>query len=245
MPVAASASAFADAFAARLPTLGLVRIAAGAAQLRFEDAGDPGRIHGHLHPVARTRAHGDVRRLHLDGWRLLLTARAGTGGRMVVVAGTACSRFTRWLNRRVGLCPAPVPPTLAHLEAWCSDADWATRLFADAAIVRLVDDLLPAAAPAHPAVLQWQPGQLLFSAGSGQDGAALLAGIAGWRDRLPALAAHSVALPPPQQPWQPHWLENRPRRLVAIVLAVLLLGLALGGGLLVGLAVLAHRLLHG
>jgi hypothetical protein len=245
MPVAASATAFANAFASRLSTLGLARVQAGAAQLSFEHVGDPGRIRGHLYPVTRTRPHGDIRRLHLVGWRLLLSARAGTGGRMVVAERTACSRFTRWLNRRVGLHPVPLPPPLTHLEAWCGDADWGRRLFADPTIVGLVDDLLPAAGPLRPAALHLHPGHLLFAAGSGPDGAALLAGIEPWREQLPALAGHADALPPPQQPWQPHWLEHRPRRVVTVVVAVLLLGLALGGGLLFGLAMLAHRLLHG
>lgn len=245
MPVAASATTFAQTFESRLPVLGLTRVPAGAAQLRFEHAVDPGRVHGHLYPVTRTRPHGVLRRLHLVGWRLMLTARAGIGSRMVVVDRTASSRFTRWLNRHVGLRPIALPPGLSHLEAWCGDAGWGARLFADGRIVGLVAGLLPAASPLRPAALHWHPGHLLFAAGAGPDGAALLAGIEPWREQLPALAAHSDALPPPHKPWQPHWLEKRPRRVVAVVLAVLFLGLALGGGLMVGLALLAHRLLHG
>jgi hypothetical protein len=213
---------------------------------RFGGAVWTGNLHGHpftlsVHTRSRTRYHGKVRRRVITGYQINLETPCITGGRITIAPAARITRFVRWLNRKGGIHPVvPADPLPGGLVAWSHDPEWAARLFT-ATVIR---DALPDI-PRHDgeplnASLHVQADKIgLLGVGPLEP---YTAALEDWTRSLATLATALPAQPPPSRPHAPGWMERRPGCLIALVFGIALFGAILGALLLLGIALLIHRL---
>ncbi|MCB1022019.1 MAG: hypothetical protein KDC27_18955 [Acidobacteria bacterium] len=229
---------------------GVEGTALGLTSRRFEGERAGRRFVTLLSPRRRTRYAGDIRTTHYQGHTVDIAVSVSPRTRFVAALAENANRFSRYLNRRSGVHPVPLPAGLEHLEIWAAEPDWAARWLAVEGVGERIARLLAPDARSRMRNVALSPldglsykvSRIHLRTLTGDD-------LHGWLADLYALAAAVDSVEPPRAMLEPTWMEKKAKEspwLLAVgVLAALFAVVAAAGllftGALVGLAYLLSK----
>ncbi|MEZ5394714.1 MAG: DUF3592 domain-containing protein [Bryobacterales bacterium] len=108
-----------------LPQLGRGGDGRRAGRAAASRANAQGASSSRCSPRRRTRYAGDIRTTHYQGHTVDIAVSVTPRTRFVAALSENANRFSRFLNRRTGVHPVPLPPGLEHLEIWAAEPEWA------------------------------------------------------------------------------------------------------------------------